>query len=651
VEHIALHALASTAEGDEEDWKKTTARITGLGRYILGGDLKRMLAPEIPTFGTWEDLLDNGDIAIIDLPVAKWGSVARASSVLLINAFISAATSYGASMAGKDRRSSIVFLDEAHLFLTEELERATSMARAADLAFVFGIQTHAQLEAGGPTTRQTLMTNCGNKLNYRESDGRAARFIAETHGMKEEMVSDTTLSESFSDVTEGLSSPGSPTNVNRSAGQRTTLRDVFRFKPEVFMGLTTGHAVAQLTDGRHLAASRVLRTPACRDVPWLADSVAVPADEIAPIPLAPILGVAPDPVTFDRLSYLSFIEDTERENLLAAHCLTSPVDGTVTGLVIWNHRFGFVIDRAALPRALPLLRSALDGAIRVFTSVKHPAPFVATVDVAAAHQVQRFLGVALPFPLPITEGTTEMDVAWSRVTLPTDITDFTPLTGIAWRTRSAQLHAVLDGARRLSAELRLREKGAALECEDAWRDTLSSSAPADDPSAPPRAQVSHRAAETHDSDESDGDHEVVRTGGSGIATPSALPTGTVSLDQLKAFMLADDAAQARPAPSTTAPTTSPDLEPSSPSVPTVPTVPTVETPTHADAPAPADAPRGSLEPGELGLLDRSTDDPAGAGSRAVVDAPPVPDTAAVSRPAPRPGKRTGVNKIDWFPLD
>jgi len=69
------------------------------------------------------------------------------------------------------------------------------------------------------------------------------------------------MSESLSHVEEGVARIGFAQSVNQSSSEKRQLREVLRIAPEVLMGLETGEAVAQLTDGRTLEGTRRIRTP------------------------------------------------------------------------------------------------------------------------------------------------------------------------------------------------------------------------------------------------------------------------------------------------------------------------------------------------------------------------------------------------------
>jgi len=49
-----------------DDWNRLTVRILSLGRYVLGGDLRRVLAPEVATLRTWENIFETGGIVVVD---------------------------------------------------------------------------------------------------------------------------------------------------------------------------------------------------------------------------------------------------------------------------------------------------------------------------------------------------------------------------------------------------------------------------------------------------------------------------------------------------------------------------------------------------------------------------------------------------------
>jgi hypothetical protein len=623
LDHNALLGLMKHIGAKSDDWNRLTVRILSLGRYVLGGDLRRVLAPEIATYGTWENIFETGGIVIVDLPVSRWGSVSRASSVLLLNAFMSAAADYGARTSAADRRRSFVFLDEAHLFLSPELERATSMARAADLCFVFGVQTFSQLDAGGKTMRQTLLMNCGSKLSFRASDGLAARQIAGTHGTREEWVAEDTTSESLSHVEEGVARIGFAQSVNQSASEKRQLREVLRIAPEVLMGLETGEAIAQLTDGRTLEPSRRLRTPRCQDVDWLRITTDAPPLALPPIPLLEIRGALPDAVALDALNFLRFQEDPEREPLLAAHVLRVDRLGPPTGLVLWTHKFGFVLDRDALPLARHIIGPALRSPQRTDTTLALPSPYVIVADIASAHELQRLLQIGFPRPLPIAEAERALDAAAGTTPiLSSDPQAFIGLHGAAWLDRSSELHAFLAVGRGLASTLRGMEKGSRVLLEDDWRDAMASSRPDEDVdgSAP---DVADDAPAKPDQSE------------------SPRPSGTLPIEHFLKLLKdqpTDSHLAAVPAQSPVAPHPIATTDTSHPQAPD-------ET---ASRSAPPISDRGPVEEVEPDVVERAAETSEGSGPGAVVDGVPGADRAPVHRAPLKPGSRARVGKVGWI---
>ncbi|MBW7932452.1 MAG: TraM recognition domain-containing protein [Gemmatimonadaceae bacterium] len=472
VDPNALTALARLTEKTQEDWDKFTSRIQAFGRYILNGDMGPVLAAEVPTFGSWDEVLAEGGIVVIDLPMSSFGEVARASSILLINAFINAAMDYGARTVAEERRASLVVLDEAHLFLSDQLARATAMARSAQVSFTFAIQTYAQMDEAGRTMRQTIATNCGNKFSYRESEGHAAQQKAETHGQKEELVRDTATGESFSDVTEALMVPGSPRSVNRSATERTSLRDVYRFKPEVFMSLPTGRAVAQITDGRTPQPSRLISTPECRDVIWLADVDRVrlaPYDP--PIPITVIDGSVPSARDFDRLWYLYYFEDAKRGQLLGLSRLLDG-HGQVGGVVIWNDRFAFAVAQQHLAKTRPVLERAFAGGIRVHANLSLSAPPLYLASVQDAVDLRELLGVKMPRPLPAREAWALLGRPAPETEWPTRWDTFLDSSPAVRERLSHQLRRLAREGAALQNDLRALDRGILLQAADEWEDAL-----------------------------------------------------------------------------------------------------------------------------------------------------------------------------------
>jgi hypothetical protein len=629
LDHNALLSLSKALDTKPEEWSKVTARVLGLGRYILGGDLRRVLAPEVATYGTWEGVFETGGIVVVDLPVSRWGSVSRASSVLLLNAFMSAATDYGARTNASERRRSFVILDEAHLFLSPELERATSMARAADLCFVFGVQTFAQLDAGGKTMRQTFLSNVGNKLSFRESDGLAARQIAGVHGTREEWVADETMSESLSHVEEGIARIGFAQSVNQAANERRQRKEVLRFAPEVLMGLPTGECIAQLTDGNSLEPTRRLRTPRCQDVDWLRITQDAPAQGLPPIPLLDVRGSVPDAVAFDALNFLKMQEDPEREPLLAAHVLRAERLGPPTGLVLWTTKFGFVLDRDAIPLARHILAKAFKSPMRTDTALTLPAPYMIVADIPSAHELQRLLQLGFTRPLPIAEANRELGVVDREMAaLPADPRAFLGLRGGDWLAISALLHTVIGAGRDLVTALRGMEKGQRVLLEDEWRDALASSRP---------------DAPTGDAADASDDAPATPDGG-----PSAGPRVTVPSHEHFLRLLSEQGMTGTSA--TSGPAAEPPSHPTASADSRVPPVRTDRKPAHettadnAASPAPA---CGSVDEGKPHMVERGTDDSAGAGARDLVDSVPGPDGAPVPGAALKPGARARVGKISW----
>lgn len=480
VPHQSLRALEKFRGLDSKEWDSVISRISDFGRYLMTDKLARVMAPEVPTFGTWNDVVREGRIVVVDLPLARYNNVARAISILQLNAFLSAAHEHGADTVAGERRPTFVFVDEVHAFLSDEFRRALATGRAADCGAFLGLQTTAQLAEGGSAEVATYLTNCQNKISYREPDGAAARRLSESYGLRQITEVDYSLAEAAEGGPSAM--PAAGAKMRTSASMRLVKRDVPRFKAEAIMALPTGRAIVTTTDGRRNFPPRCVVTPRPSDVPWLADLDPSPLPPYSPpIPLCPITDAHPDSaLSRDRLCYLQDMADATREETLAVHPLRQ--DGALWGFLLWNHRFGFVIDRCELDADL---RGTLSAALlkpERFKVDLNP-PFVLVQGLRAAHDVERLLaevaatddtaglpGVRIVQPFVLASGVTNwqaqadldattppkgrkpvrppattpaaVQALWAK--LPTTPDAYFNLSARAWQDVSGTMQALLD---------------------------------------------------------------------------------------------------------------------------------------------------------------------------------------------------------------
>lgn len=214
INHVELSEIERFSQLDPRKFVETTAHILNFGGKLTAGDLGRTMAPEVPTFGTMDQVVREGGLLCIDMPLSRYQDVSRAAVTMLINAFVAAVMEVARKTRAGEMRESYLFIDEAASFMTPVLERALSQNRSAKLGVFLAFQIRTQFEASNTTAGKTLGTTCANSISFRDPDGLSADLKSRSYGTHEMLVEDYGLSESLGRV------QGAAAGAWKAAGSR-----------------------------------------------------------------------------------------------------------------------------------------------------------------------------------------------------------------------------------------------------------------------------------------------------------------------------------------------------------------------------------------------------------------------------------------------
>lgn len=622
VNHVELSELERFSQLDPKKFVETTAHILNFGGKLTAGDLVRTMAPEVPTYGTMDEVVREGGLLGVDMPLTRYQDVSRAVVTMLVNAYVAAIMEVARTTPADEMRESYVFFDEAASYMTEVLERALSQNRSAQLGVFLAYQIRTQFDATDTTASKTLGTTCANTISFRDPDGVSAELKSRSYGMRETLVEDYGITENLGRVQGTSGRAGDAAGLTQSGSVRQSLRDLPRFKPEVVQSLPQGHAIVMVSDGRNPYPARRIKTLRTVDIPWLSSVESINASAhgyVPPIPVCVLAGDDTDWTALDRMKVLAEASDPTRDDVIAMRSLWS--EGKVWGVVLYTRTFACVLELQHVVRHSTLIEQALTGILKP----GYPTPFQPTVvltDVADGRVLSQApfnFDIAMPFPI-VEAAAAVLPPSPERVAaaraaadgLSGNVDDYLTTTwsggrasvrGIPWFTVSQAMRAVLDVYKDVDSYLRQYDATLPQHLRAEWSDAIRMAAPI--PSAPPRTASSSASAMpapapgavSPPADSSSGTTAPAEQGSQprGRRRAAAVPT----VDAVLAFLQGDGATDPATA---AAPTT----------IPTTPAVaPTTTTNDESDPSAPGPASEstaaGSLNAGESGVL-------AGAGA-------------------------------------
>jgi hypothetical protein len=509
VNHVELSELQRFAELDIKKFTETTAQILNFGGKLTAGDLVRTMAPEVPTFGTMDEVVREGGLLGIDMPLTRYQDVSRAVNTMLVNAYVAAIMEVARTTPSGEMRDSYIFIDEAASYMTEVLERALSQNRSAQMGAFLAYQIRTQFDATETSASKTLGTTCANTISFRDPDGISAELKSKSYGMVETMVEDFGITESLGRVQGTKGKAGSDGGgLTQSGSIRQSIRDVPRFKPEIVQSLPQGHAIVMVSDGRNPYPARRIRILRTVDIPWLADIDKVnrsARDYVPPIPMCVLSGNITDWTAVDRLKVLAEASDPTRDDVFAMRTLWSC--GEIWGVLLFTRTFACVIESKDVEKHSALIERALSGILKPGYSTPNK-PTVVLVNEEDGRKLVQSFGFDLSMPFPIVQAAeaiqppspariTEARTAAAGLSPDVDAYLSPSLTGVRASVRGVQwfmvsqaMRTVLDIYRDVDGYLRNFDSTLPQHLRAEWADAVADDGPV---TGPPQTMVNPQA--------------------------------------------------------------------------------------------------------------------------------------------------------------
>ncbi|MGI8547383.1 MAG: hypothetical protein ACR2M1_08605 [Gemmatimonadaceae bacterium] len=497
VNHVELSELQRFSELDDKKFTETTAHILNFGGKLTAGDLVRTIAPEVPTYGTMDEVVREGGLLGLDMPLTRYQDVSIAVNTMLINAYVAAIMEVARTSPADEMREAYLFIDESASYMTKILERSLSQNRSAKMGVFLAYQIRTQFDSTDTTASKTLGTTCANTISFRDPDGISAEMKSKSYGMRETLIEDYGITESLGRVQGATGRPGSDSGgLTQSGSIRQTVRDVPRFKPEIVQSLPQGHAIVMVSDGRNPYPARRIKTLRTVDIPWLGgvEKMQVAAkDYVPPIPICVLAGEGTDWAAADRLKVLAEASDPTRDDVLAMRSLWSK--GEIWGVLIFTRTFAFVIEARHLKKQSALIERALSGILKPGYATPFQ-PTVVLVDVEDGRTLARAFRFDLQMPFPIVQAaeavsppSPEREAAARKAAadLSPDVGAYVASTwsgspssvrGIAWFTVSSGMRRVLDVYKEVDGSLRNYDSTLPQSLRADWSDAVASDGPA-----------------------------------------------------------------------------------------------------------------------------------------------------------------------------
>ncbi|HEX7071402.1 MAG TPA: TraM recognition domain-containing protein, partial [Rhodothermales bacterium] len=261
----------------DSDPSRKQAVVSGIksqSKFFVDDEFAPFLCPEMPaTFEGFEAMIDKGLIVCLQVPLDKYGPVARVLGILVLADAQQAARVRINKKEMNQERVVLFAVDEISAFLNRLTKEFVAMNRQSRVCFMGAHQSLGQLEQHGDRSfRQSFNDNLRTKISYNAPNADAARQISGLFGSRRVYRSSHTHSQIFSRVKREAEPHAFKPIGGESAGMTTRYDEIERpwFEPEEFMTLRTGELIVRVFDGTTtLPPRKIVARPYFTDPAWL----------------------------------------------------------------------------------------------------------------------------------------------------------------------------------------------------------------------------------------------------------------------------------------------------------------------------------------------------------------------------------------------
>lgn len=256
-------------DDEEADPSLKRAVVSGIkmqSKFFVDDELAPFLCPEMPpTFDGFDNMIDEGKIVVLRMPLDQYGPVAKVMGILVLADAQQAARARINRPDMNQERVVAFVVDEISAYLNKLTKDFIAMNRQSRVCFLAAHQSQGQLVQHGDRGFETSFNdNLRTKISYNAPNAEAARKESGIYGSRLVFRETWTESQNFQRIERKAGSDSFSAKGPENKGASVRWDEVERawFPPEDFMGLKTGECVIMEFDGTTTLHPRKVVAPA-----------------------------------------------------------------------------------------------------------------------------------------------------------------------------------------------------------------------------------------------------------------------------------------------------------------------------------------------------------------------------------------------------